>query len=48
MPAGKVEQHDPQQDREQTLSGDTRQRQNNAQRNQHDPEEVFTDDLRSV
>ena len=48
MPAREVEQHDPQQDSEQSLSGDPRQRQDNAQRNQHDAEKVLADDLRSV
>ena len=48
MPAGKIEQHDAEQDREQTLSWNTRQRQNNAEGNQQNAAKILADDLRSV
>ncbi len=38
----------PEQNREQALSRNTRQRQNNSQRNQQDAENVLADDLRGI
>lgn len=43
-----VEQHDPEQDREQSLARNARQRQNNSERNQQDAGNIFADELGSV
>jgi len=48
MLSGEVEQHDPEQDREQSLTGNARNRQDNPECNQQSSENVFANELRGM